>query len=497
VEVDPEHRKGIRILVVDDERTLRESCSSILETAGFPVTAAGKGDEALRMVRRHRPEIVLVDLYMSEVSGLEILREAMAVNPSALVIIMTGKACVESSIEALRAGAWSYIPKPFSATHLNILVGRAAHAVVIARESRRQQEEVEEETGHSERIKLLGTSRAFERVIEAARQVAATDASVFITGESGTGKELAAREIHDRSPFRGGPFVAVNCAGLPPHLIASELFGHEKGAFTSAHQRKVGQVEVARGGTLFLDEIGDLPLDVQGHLLRFLQDKTIQRVGSTRPIPVNLRIISATHIDCTRAIRDGRFREDLYYRLNVLRVHMPPLRERAEDIPVLAEFYLQQFTREHRRLIQGFQPAAEAAMRAYGWPGNVRELVSAIRRAAVMADGRWITAADLGLPPAATGPLAPLEAARREVEATLIRRALDLHGYNVQSAARALDVSRVTLYRLMEKHAIRAFDGNGGAWNHAFGGSEPRRGRRTARSRRRAGAQGRRPHGTA
>jgi DNA-binding NtrC family response regulator len=240
VEVDPEQKSTIKILVVDDERTLRESCSSILEAAGFPVIVAGKGDEALRMLRRHKPDIVLVDLYMPDVSGMDLLQQALELNPSCLVIIMTGKASVESSIEALRAGAWSYIPKPFSATHLNILVGRAAHAVVIARESRRQRQELEQESGHSEQIKLLGTSKAFTRVIEQARQVAGTDASVFITGESGTGKELIAQFIHHNSRRSSREMVSINSAAIPETLLESEMFGHVEGAFTGAVKDKKG-----------------------------------------------------------------------------------------------------------------------------------------------------------------------------------------------------------------------------------------------------------------
>ena len=306
---------------------------------------------------------------------------------------------------------------------------------------------------------MIGSHPAMLQVFHTIRKIADTDAPILITGESGTGKELAARAIHERSAFAQGPFVAVNCAALPPTLIESELFGHEKGSFTGAHQRKIGRIEAARGGTLFLDEIGDLPLDVQGHFLRFLQEKTIERVGSTRSITVDVRVVAATNVELKQAMEAGRFREDLYYRLNVLHVHMPPLCERGEDIELITAFFLRKFSKELRRPFRGFSDGARAAIRAYPWPGNVRELISSVRRAVVMADGKWITAVDLGLPDgSAERPhsVPTLEAARHELERDLVRRALDLHNQKIQPAARSLGVSRVTLYRLVEKYGIKA-----------------------------------------
>jgi DNA-binding NtrC family response regulator len=302
---------------------------------------------------------------------------------------------------------------------------------------------------------MIGSSPAMLQAFEAIRKIG--DAPVLITGESGTGKELAAHAIHERSSYRNGPFIAVNCAALPPTLIESELFGHEKGSFTGAHQRKIGRIEAAATGTVFLDEIGDLPHDVQGHFLRFLQDKTIERLGSNRTIEVDVRVIAATHVDLEKAIEANRFREDLFYRLNVLKIHLPPLRERGEDIELIAAFFLRKFVKELRRLLQGFSYGARTAISTYSWPGNVRELISAVRRAVVMAEGKWITAEDLGLPNVPKQPiqaLPTLEEARHEVEEDLIRRALDMHNYNIQRAARSLSISRVTLYRIMEKHGI-------------------------------------------
>ncbi len=307
---------------------------------------------------------------------------------------------------------------------------------------------------------MMGSSPAMLQVFEAIRKVGEVDAPVLVTGETGTGKELAARAIHERSRFREGPLIAVNCAALPPTLIPSELFGHEKGSFTGAHQRKIGRIEAARGGTLFLDEIGDLPPDVQGHFLRFLEDKTIERLGSTRTIPVDARVIAATHVDLSNAIETNQFREDLYYRLNVLNMHMPPLRERGEDIELIAAFFLHKFVKELRRPVHGFSFGARSGIRAYNWPGNVRELISAVRRAVVMAETKWIQFEDLGLPETALtrphGMLPTLETARSELEENLVRRALYLHDHNIQRAARGLGISRVTLYRLMERHGVQA-----------------------------------------
>ena len=324
---------------------------------------------------------------------------------------------------------------------------------------------------------MVGTSQAMRAAFDAIRKYATTDAPVLITGESGTGKELVALAIHERSSWKAGPFVPINCAGLPPTLIASELFGHEKGSFTGAYQRKIGRIEAAKGGTVFLDEIGDLPLELQVHLLRFLQEKTIDRVGGQGSIRVDVRVIAATHDDLNKAVAEGRFREDLFFRLNVLRLEMPPLRERGDDVDLLSTYFLKMFSEEMNRPVLGFDESALRAIRSYRWPGNVRELISCVRRGAVMAEGDKITLGDLGLPedgerPAgregqAAGmsyggdlgedsPPMPLARARSEIEVALIRRALARRGRNVKRTAEDLDISRVTLYRLMDKHGIQS-----------------------------------------
>lgn len=301
---------------------------------------------------------------------------------------------------------------------------------------------------------MVGTSEPVRQLFRDIRKVAASDAPIFIWGESGTGKELTARAIHERSRRGKHPFVAVDCGSIPPTLIHSELFGYEKGAFTGAAQRREGRIEVAQGGTLFLDEIGDLPLDLQGNLLRFLQESTIQRVGGTRPITVDVRVIAATHVDLEEAVKRGRFREDLYYRLNVLRIPVPALRERDGDIEVLARYFLTEFVKDSGKEVRGYTTRALEVIRQHGWPGNVRELINRVRRAIVMCDGTWITPRDLDLDqPTSQGiQVMQLEAAREVAERQAIRQAIKVCSNNYSAAARMLGVSRVTLYRLLEKH---------------------------------------------
>jgi DNA-binding NtrC family response regulator len=308
----------------------------------------------------------------------------------------------------------------------------------------------------SDEEQMVGTSELMRQLFRDIRKVAAADAPVLISGESGTGKELTARAIHERSARRKGPFVALDCAAIPPSLIQSELFGYEKGAFTGAAQRRCGRIESAQGGTLFLDEVGDLPLDMQGNLLRFLQESTVQRLGSTKPFMVDVRVIAATHVDLEEAVKQGRFREDLYYRLNVLRLHVPALREREGDVEVLARYFLGQFLKDTRKQVMGYTTQALDAMRRHSWPGNIRELINRVRRAIVMCDGRWISARDLQLdqPAAQETHIVDLDKAREAAEHQALRQALKMSSNNYSAAARMLGVSRVTLYRLLEKHRL-------------------------------------------
>src|SRR6266540_1320216 len=350
LQIGPEAKSRIRILVVDDERTLRESCASVLGGEGYDVTVSGRGQEALELLKRRPFDIVLADLYMSQVDGLALLRAALAANPDTIVIVMTGNPSVESSIEALRQGAWNYLPKPFTAQHLQLAVGRAVHTVLVGQETREQEAALERQPAGGDKVTLLGTSGAFRAAIELARKVAPTDASVFVTGESGAGKELIAQFIHQHSRRSSRPCVAVNCAALPEALLESEMFGHRKGAFTGAVRDKAGLLEAANGGTLFLDELIEMSKPIQAKLLRVIQDGVVRRVGSeTTDAVVNVRFIAATNRDPEDAVAAVALREDLYYRLRVVPIHVPALRERVDDIPLLAEHFLGFYWNRHRK----------------------------------------------------------------------------------------------------------------------------------------------------
>jgi DNA-binding NtrC family response regulator len=396
--VDEDVRGTMSVLVVDDEHTLRESCGNLLEAEGYRVESCGRGDEALEALRRRPFDIVLLDLYMSQVPGMELLKAALEASPDTIVIVMTGNPSVESSIEALRNGAWDYIPKPFSATHLQILLGRAAHAVLVARESREGRGQPPSVAGHSEKVTLLGVSAAFQRVVELARKVARTDASVFITGESGSGKEVIAQFIHHNSRRSSREMIPLNCAALPETLLESEMFGHVAGAFTGAVKEKMGLLEAATGGTLFLDELTEMPQAIQAKLLRVIQDGVVRRLGSTSTdAVVNVRFLAGTNEDPMDAVERGKLRRDLYYRLRVVPIHIPPLRERPEDIPVLASHFLSQFWAQHRGS-EGEAPqltdeAIDALLRC-PWRGNVRELRNVMEHAVVLLQPGVEVAAD-------------------------------------------------------------------------------------------------------
>ena len=474
--VTPQVKAEIRFLVVDDDRTLRESCANLLQLDGYQVTAVGRGHEAEELLRHRRFDIVLLDLYMSEVNGFELLRVAMETSPETIVIMMTGNPSVASSVEALRQGAWDYLPKPFSATHFQILIGRAVHTVTVAVESKQQQTDFEREHGNSDRVQVLGVSPIFRRAIDLARRVAPTDASVFITGASGSGKELIAQFIHAHSRRSSKPLVAVNCAALPEALLESEMFGHVKGSFTGAVRDKAGLLEAANGGTLFLDELLDMSKPTQAKLLRVIQDGVVRRVGSeTTDAVVNVRFIAATNGDPEEAVKSGAFREDLYYRLRVVPINVPRLQQRPEDIPLLANHFLSYYWRAHRdkkSAVPTLDDSAVRALKAHTWPGNVRELQNVIEHAVVLLEpGGAVRAEDLpfgqnSLPadaqPSNVVPM-PLEetyhVARERLLAEFERRYLTWlvaqAGNNISRAARIAAVDRTTLYRLMERHGLQ------------------------------------------
>ncbi|HEX9611017.1 MAG TPA: sigma-54 dependent transcriptional regulator [Gemmatimonadales bacterium] len=475
--MSPDVRSKIRILVVDDEHSLRETCAVVLRAEGYDVTVARSGQEAVDLFRRQTFDIVFVDLYIPQVGGLDVLAAALERNATTIVIVMTGNPSVESSIEALRRGAWDYLPKPFSATQLQILVGRAAHTTIIARESQELQAERDGERVSGDHISLLGASPAFRQVIELARRVAPTDASVFITGESGSGKEMIAQFIHQHSRRASRAFVAVNCAALPETLLESEMFGHRKGAFTGAVRDKPGLLETANGGTLFLDELMEMEKPIQAKLLRVIQDGVVRRVGSeTTDAVVNVRFIAATNSDPDAAVRTGDLREDLYYRLRVVPIHVPALRERPEDVPLLVDHFLSTYWVRHRQKGAPFPRMSADAMRAlvaHPWRGNVRELQNLIEHVAVLSEpGVDIRSADLPFssdasrkPEGATvGSLISTvldesyHVARERViaqfEIQYLQWLVNRAGGNMSKAARVAGVDRTTLYRLMERHNL-------------------------------------------
>jgi DNA-binding NtrC family response regulator len=474
--ISPEVKASLSLLIVDDDRTLREGCASVLQMDGFNVTTLGRGDEALELVRRRRFDIVLVDLYMTPVSGMEILRATLAANKDTIVVVMTGNPSVTTSIEALRAGAWDYLPKPFSATHLQVLIGRASHAVMVARETRDLRIQLLKQNGNSDKITLLGVSPAFRKAVDLARKVASTDASVMITGESGTGKELIAQFIHQHSRRASRQVVPINCAALPEGLLESELFGHRKGAFTGAERDKPGLLEIANGGTLFLDELTEMSLPLQAKLLRVLQDGVVRRVGSEQQdAVVDVRFISATNREPHECVQRGTLREDLLYRLRVVPIKLPPLRKRLEDIPLLANHFLTHFWERHRQAGEPPPRLTEAAidfLRSRPWRGNVRELQNVIEQLAVLIEpGHLVEPDDIPTyDEAATVPTSTsgLPASVMTESFHLAKEKLVAHfekeyltqlvaraGSNMSKAARLASIDRTTLYRLMEKHGFR------------------------------------------
>ena len=448
----------LRILIVDDETIVRDSLGAWFRQDGHRVELAESGKEALRLVSANRYDIAFLDIKMPGMDGLELQARLAAADAELSVVLMTAYASVETAVKAMKNGAYDYIVKPFDPDDLSMLVKRAAEHRSLRAENQRLKKSLESAAPPL----LLGASTAMRHVVELVQTVAPTDSTVLITGESGTGKEVVARAIHAASSRRYNPMVVVNCGALPEGILESELFGHEAGAFTGARGRHKGKFESAEGGTVFLDEIGEVSPKVQVELLRVLEEKVVTRLGGTAPVPVDFRTISATNRDLEAAVKDGRFREDLYWRLNVVHVHIPPLRERPEDVPVLAEQFLARFARSMSRRPMTFSKDALDALASYPWPGNVRELQNAIERAVVVGRGDVVSASDLPLrvtqtaavPGAAPGSLA--EAERAHVQAVL-----DSSGWNITKAARILDVDRVTLYNKIKKYDLKK-PGNGG-----------------------------------
>jgi DNA-binding NtrC family response regulator len=446
----------LRILIVDDETIVRDSLGAWFRQDGHKVNIAESGKEALRLVSSSRFDIAFLDIKMPGMDGLELQSRLAQADPELTIVLMTAYASVETAVAAMKNGAYDYIVKPFDPDDLSLLVKRAAEHRTLRAENLRLKKSLESAAAPPP---LLGGSAPMRQVIELVGTVAGSDATVLITGESGTGKEVVARAIHGASARRYNPMVVVNCGALPEGILESELFGHEAGAFTGARARHRGKFESAEGGTVFLDEIGEVSPKVQVELLRVLEEKKVTRLGGSAPVAVDFRTITATNRDLQAAVKAGSFREDLYWRLNVVHIHIPPLRERPEDVPLLAEHFLARFAQSMSRRPMRFSAEALDALASYPWPGNVRELQNAIERAVVVGHGELVQASDLPLrvtqAPSAGGP-GPGSLA--EAERAHVRSVLDASGWNITRAARILDVDRVTLYNKIRKYDLRKPD---------------------------------------
>ncbi len=439
------------LMIVDDELHVRESLASWFTEDGYEVVTASSGKEALAILGRRHIDVVITDIKMPGMDGLELQRHIRNVDPDVVIILVTAYASVSTAVQALKEGAYDYLVKPFDPEELSHVVEKACEKIRLKEENVALKQRI---AGISPEI-VEGQSREMRRVLELVDSVAPTDTTVMVRGESGTGKELIARLIHAKSPRAFGPLVAVNCGALSEGVLESELFGHEKGSFTGATSRRKGKLELADGGTLFLDEIGEIPPKVQVELLRALEDHTITRVGGVQEIPVDFRVVCATNRDLEEAVREGTFRQDLYYRINVFQIDIPPLRERREDIMPIAEHFLKKFAAAMGRRVTGFSPEARELLMQYDWPGNVRELANAVERALVVCHEGEIKPEFLPIRPqgSASEP-EPDDLSLQAVERRHILKVLELEDFNITHAAKRLGIDRVTLYNKMRKYGI-------------------------------------------
>ncbi len=464
-----------RVLIVDDEPDMVENCARILARAGYQCQTVTDSREALALLEATSPDLLLTDLKMPSMDGMELLRRAREIDPGLPVIIITAFATIESAVAAVKEGAFDYLPKNFSVDQLSVAVDRALRHRELHLENRNLREQLQQVLGLEN---IIGRSPAMAEVFELVKKAARSEANILVLGESGTGKELIARAVHANSPRAARAFVPVDCASLPEQLLESELFGHEKGAFTGAVRAKPGLMEVAHRGTLFLDEIAELPMALQVKLLRALQERQIRRVGGTALVDVDVRVVSATNRDLREAVAKGQFREELYYRVNVIAIQLPPLRARRGDVTLLVHAFLRKYGQER---VKAIDEAAMKALQAYAWPGNVRELQNVIERACALADGATITRDDLpdhvfhpvaqgGEPPVAagTGPGLPtlspgtdltLRDAKdrwmQVLEVSYLRELLQRHDGNISAAAKAAGIDRKTYHRLINKYDIK------------------------------------------
>jgi DNA-binding NtrC family response regulator len=445
------HMSGTRILIVDDELIMRQSLAGWLELDGYQVETAGSGEDALEKMKETRFDILLLDIKMEGMSGLEALKHVKETDPDVAVVMITAYGSISTAIEAMKGGAHDYLLKPFDPEQLGLLIEKIRDQQNRAKETAFLREEYKERTRFES---MIGQSRAMQEVFDLIRDVAPTDSTVLITGETGTGKGLAAKAIHTNSPRSKGPFVAVNCGAFPEHLLESELFGYQKGAFTDAKTTKRGRLELANGGTLFMDEIGEISMRMQIDLLRVIEDRVFYRVGGTQPMETDFRIVAATNKSLEKAILEGSFRQDLFYRLNVITFRMPPLRERKEDIPILTEHFIRRFSQETNKSIDGISREAMDELMLYDWPGNVRELANAIERAVVVGKGRRILPGDLPIlrPDQGSGPK---DLSLEEVERTHIRQILVDNDWNISKCAKLLGIDRSTLYSKIQRYDLK------------------------------------------
>ena len=445
-----------QILIVDDELNIREGLSAYLEDSGYTALAASSGDEALAMIKRAKPDIVLTDLRMPGMDGLELLRRILAEAPGTAVMVLTAYGTVETAVKAMKAGAFHYLTKPVNFDELDLAIKKVLNQKRLETENQELRKALKTREDDEE---IIGTSAVIQNLIAEVKHVASLNASVLLEGESGTGKELFARLIHRASPRAGKPFVVLHCVALAEALLPSELFGHEKGAFTGASERKIGRFERANGGTLFLDEISELKEDTQVKLLRVLQDGNFERVGGSGPIHVDIRLVCATNKNLAEEVRAGRFREDLYYRIHVVHFLLPPLRDRKDDIGLLADHFLRVYGGRERGKAFRFSPDAMNVLAAYHWPGNIRELRNVVERTVALAKRNIIRAEDLpgelfakplrprAAPPEGAGDL-------KSVERDLIAERMSQFKGNKSRAARSLGISRRTLYRKMAEYKL-------------------------------------------
>jgi len=455
-----------KILIIDDETFICENVQHILSDDGFQVYSAATGDAAREIVAIEEIDLALLDLNLGIEDGIEVLKSLKELDPDLLVIIITGYGSVESAVESLKLGAFHYMKKPFKADALRVIVKLALKTQTLKREVRNLRRSGGMLSG---KMPLIGRSQGFNDVVAQVREIARIPSTALLTGESGTGKDLVARAIHELSDRKEAPFIAINCASIPASLLESELFGHEKGAFTGAVNRKKGLFEEAHQGTLFLDEVGEMEMAMQAKLLRVLQERQIRRVGGVHDIAIDVRVIAATNRNLKQKIAEGSFREDLFYRLNVFPIHVPPLRERQEDVAVLAACFLDEFSRSFGRHFTGVSGEAVALMERYSWPGNVRELRNVIERICIMHAGplllpehlpqeiRAAGAAQLSAGPGGTPQLPDgkgLEDALSDYERAIIGQALKMTGGNVQQTATLLKIPRGTLRYKMEKYGL-------------------------------------------